>query len=90
MDFAEKQAQEDRQHVWEARAHVVLPEHVLDLLLETLYGAAVYRVWKMGWDSVPVSKSDPTLSLLLSVLPPQQSHCWIHHAMGKVIRESLY
>lgn len=37
-----------------------------------------------------VSKSDSTLSFLLSVLPPQQCHCCIYHATGEVIRESLY
>lgn len=44
MDFAEKEAHDDRQHVWEARPHIALPEHFLHLLLETLYGAAVYKL----------------------------------------------
>lgn len=93
MDFAEKQAQEDRQHVWGARAQVVLPEHVL-ATWNTLWSCSLQSTEdEVGFcfkDDVPVSKSDPILPFLLSVLLPQQSHCWIHHATGEVIRESLY
>lgn len=48
--------------MWEARPHVALPDHYLDLLLETQsieYGSWVRFCFK---DDVPVSKSDSTLS----------------------------